>query len=198
MSKITVIGLGLGGNSMGMALRRASTSAQALEVIGFDPERSREEAALRKHLSVDSIAPDLERAVRNAQMVVISTPISAAREVLEAINPFLANGTVVTDTLSVKGPVMTWAGELLSNGVSFVGGHPIPSSLDVETATDLDSPSADLFLKAPYCLMPLSTTSSEALNNVIFLVDTLGARALFMDPYEHDSFFAAVSNLPSL
>src|SRR5436190_1974646 len=125
MSKITVIGLGLVGNSIGMGLRRASTAGQPIEVTGFDPDRASEEAALRKHFSVDAIAPDLARAVRDAQLVIISTPISAAREVLAAINPFLSQGAVVTDTLSVKGPVMTWAGELLGSGVSFVGGHPL-------------------------------------------------------------------------
>jgi prephenate dehydrogenase len=198
MSKITVIGLGIVGNSIGMGVRRASTAGQPLEVVGFDPDRSREEAALRKHLSVDSIAPDLERAVRDAQLVVISTPISAAREVLSAINPFLAEGAVVTDTLSIKGPVMTWAGELLHSGVSFVGGHPVSKSVDLETSTDLDAPSADLFAKSPYCLMPLPTASSDALNRVIFLVESLGARPLFIDAYEHDSFYAAVSGLPAL
>jgi prephenate dehydrogenase len=198
MSKITIIGLGIVGNSIGLGMRRAGAGGQPLQVVGFDPDRAREEAALRKHSSVDSIAPDLERAVRDAQLVVISTPISAAREVLGAINPFLAEGAVVTDTLSIKGPVMAWAGELLDKGVSFVGGHPVSRSTDLETATDLDTPSADLFQKAAYCLMPFPTASSEALNRVIFLVESLGAKPLFIDPYEHDSFFAAVSNLPAL
>src|SRR5438874_6412133 len=156
MSKITIIGLGIVGNSIGMGLRRAGAAGQPVQVVGFDPDRAREEAALRKHLSVDAIAPDLERAVRDAQLVVISTPISAAREVLGAINPFLGEGAVVTDTLSVKEPVMAWAGELLGKGVSFVGGHPVSRSVDLETATDLDAPSADLFQKAAYCLMPSS------------------------------------------
>ena len=61
---------------------------------------------------------------------------------------------------------------------------------------DMDTPSADLFAKAPYCLMPLPTASSDALNRVIFLVESLGAKPLFIDPYEHDSFYAAVSGLP--
>src|SRR4051794_20364434 len=181
MSKITVIGLGLVGNSIGMGLRRASGAGQPIEVTGFDPDRSREEAALRKHFSVDAIAPDLERAVRGAQLVIISTPVSAAKEVLAAISPFLDEGAVVTDTLSIKGPIMTWAGELLGPGVSFVGGHPVARSVDLETATEMDMPSADLFLKGSYCLMPLPTAGSEALNRVIFLVETLGARPLFID-----------------
>src|SRR5918911_2071260 len=157
MSKITIIGLGIVGNSIGMGLRWAGAGGQPLQVVGFDPYRSREEAALRKHSSVDAIAPDLERAVRDAQLVVISIPISAAREVLGAINPFLGEGAVVTDTLSVKGPVMAWARELLDKRVSFVGGPPGSRAVDLETATDLDAPSADLFLKAAYCLMPFPT-----------------------------------------
>src|SRR5437588_8014503 len=126
MNKITIIGLGLVGNSMGMGLKKsfASGGSQATKIVGFDPDRTREEAALRKHLSVDEIAPDLESAVRGAQLVVIATPASAVREVLSAVGSFLDPGATVTDTLSTKEQVIAWAGELLNEQVNFVGGHP--------------------------------------------------------------------------
>src|SRR5881628_766780 len=104
MNKTTIIGLGLVGNSIGMGLKKsfAGAGSQAAKVVGFDPDRAQEEAALRKHFSVDEIAPDLETAVRGADLVVIATPASAVREVLAAIDPFLDPGTTVTDTLSTK------------------------------------------------------------------------------------------------
>src|SRR5437016_1016244 len=65
-------------------------------------------------------------------------------------------------------------------------------------ADELEEPRADLFAKAPYSIMPLPSTSSEGLNAVIFLAEALGALPLFIDPREHDSFLAAVNNLPVL
>src|SRR5262245_30658249 len=133
MNKIAIIGLGLVGNSIGMGLKRAFAGSQQYQIVGIDPDRMLEETALRKLSSVDSIAPDLERAVQGAQLVIIATPPTAVREVLGAIGPFLDEGTTVTDTLSVKEPVLAWAGELLRPGVSFVGGHPLSHTVDLET-----------------------------------------------------------------
>lgn len=194
MNKTAIIGLGLTGNSIGMALKRAY--AGAVRVVGFDPDAQREQFALRRHTSVDEIAPDLESAVRGATLVVICTPISAAREVLEAMGPLLDEGAVVTDTLSLKEGVMAMAGELLGRKVSFVGGHPFSLTIDLDVADDEVAPSADLFQGAPWCIMPLPGARNEALNAVITLAETLGAKPLFIDPIEHDSFLAAVSHLP--
>jgi prephenate dehydrogenase len=201
-NKITIIGLGLVGNSIGMGLKKfyAGGGAQGARLVGFDPDRTREEYALRKHFSVDEIAPDLETAVRGASMVIIATPAEAMREVLEAIDPFLEPGTTVTDTLSTKEQVMAWAGEVLSEHSNFIGGHPVPRLVDTELPGEGAEamPRADLFVKSPYCIMPLPSSSSEALNAVIYLAEALGAKPLFIDPREHDSFLAAVSNLPVL
>lgn len=196
MDKITIIGLGLVGNSIGMGLKRAAAGTDT-QVVGFDPDRTLEDAALRRHHSVDSIAPDLETAVRAASLVILSTPASAVREVLTAINPFLEQDVTVTDTLSTKEQVLSWAGELLDRG-SFVGGHPLSRTVDLDAPPALESPSADLFTKAPYCIIPLPSASNAALNRVIGLAETLGARPLFIDSLEHDSLFAAASHLPLL
>src|SRR5262245_39354460 len=190
MNKITIIGLGLVGNSIGMGLKKAIAGGvmQAARIVGFDPDRSLEEAALRKHFSVDEIAPNLESAVRGAGLVVVATPASAVREVLEAISPFLDPGAAVTDTSSTKEQVMAWAGEVLGKQSNFIGGHPVPRVVDLEMPGEEPAPRADLFTKAPYCIMPLPSVSSEALNSVIFLAEALGARPLFIDPREHDSY----------
>lgn len=194
MEKIVIIGLGLVGNSMGLGLKRAAGTGPT-QIIGFDPDRSAEDTALRKYESIDSVAQDLETAVRDANLVIISTPGSAAREVLAAIDPFLDASTVVTDTLSTKEQVMSWAGELLSKG-NFVGGHPLSRTADTESPSETEQPRADLFENAPYCIMPLPSASGEALNRVIALAESLGASPLFIDPWEHDSLFAAASHLP--
>jgi prephenate dehydrogenase len=198
MNKTAIIGLGLVGNSIGLGLKRAYPGGQVMRVVGFDPDRHREEAALRRFSSVDEIAPNLESAVRGAQFVIISTPISAVQEVLAAIGPMLDEGATVTDTHSAKEQVMAWAGELLPTHVSFVGGHPFSRAVDLDTATDDMLPQADLFRNAPYAIMPRPNSSDQAFGRVVALAEALGAKPLFIDEREHDSFLAAVTQLPVL
>jgi prephenate dehydrogenase len=194
MNKITIIGLGLTGNSIGMGLKRAG--AGSVRVVGFDPDSTREQYALRKYTSVDEIANNLEAAVRGASMVVLATPPAAGGEVLEAMAPYLQDGATVTDTFALKEPVMAEAHKALDERVSFVGGHPFSLTVDLDVAGDDYTPSADIFSGAPWCIMPLPGARNEALNAVIGLAETLGGKPLFIDPVEHDSFLAAVSHLP--
>jgi prephenate dehydrogenase len=194
MNKIAIIGLGLTGNSIGMGLKQSK--AGSVRVTGFDPDSGREQFALRRHVSVDEIASNLETAVRGASLVVLATPPSAGGEVLEAIAPFLDEGVTVTDTFALKEPVMAEARKALGGRVSFVGGHPFSLTVDLDVAGDNIAPSADIFRGAPWCIMPLPGARNEALNAVINLAEMLGGKPLFIDPVEHDSFLAAVSHLP--
>jgi prephenate dehydrogenase len=194
MDKITIIGLGLTGNSIGLGLKQAA--GEAVRVTGFDPDHSREQYALRKYKSVDEISPDLERAVRGAALVVVCTPVTAALEVFEAIAPFLDANATVTDTMPLKEPVLKLASESLGPGKSFVGGHPFSLTVDLDVAGDDVAPAADLFAGAPWCIMPAPGAGNSSLNTVINLAEMLGAKPLFIDPVEHDSFLAAVSHLP--
>jgi prephenate dehydrogenase len=194
MSNITIIGLGPTGNSIGMGLKRAV--GEGLRITGFDPDKQKEQLALRKYHSVDVIAPDLGGAVRGAPVVIVATPLSAVAEVIEAIAPLVDEGATITDTASLKSAVMAAAAEHLRGRASFVGGHPYSLSADLDTADDNVLPSADMFRGAPWCIMPLPGAGNDALNNVINLAENLGAKPLFIDPLEHDSFLAALSDLP--
>lgn len=207
MNRITIIGLGLVGNSLGMALKRAASTtvgdqsqppALGVRVVGFDPSREAEGMALRRFGSVDEIAPDLKRAVEGSQLVVLAVPAEAVREVLATVAPFLPDGATVTDVLPTKAAVLALAGELLGPRGNFVGGHPLSRSVDISTAPDTALPSPDLFVGAPYSIIPLPGASNESLNRVIWLAEVVGAQPLFVDALEHDSFMAAASQLPIL
>lgn len=194
MNKITIIGLGLTGNSIGLGLKQAWGGGA--RVTGFDPDQTREQYALRKWASVDEIAPDLEKAVRGAGLIIICTPISAALEVFEAIEPFVDANATITDTMPLKETVLKMANSALGPSKSFIGGHPFSLSIDLDVASDDTAPSADLFRNAPWCIMPAPGATNASLNVVIGLAETLGGKPLFIDPVEHDSFMAAVSHLP--
>ena len=194
MSNITIIGLGPTGNSIGMGLKRAV--GEGLRITGFDPDKQKEQLALRKYSSVDAIAPDLASAVRGAPVVIVATPLAAVAEVIEAIAPLVDEGATITDTAPLKSPVMAAAAEHLRGRASFVGGHPYSLRVDLDTVAEDAPPSADMFAGAPWCIMPLPGAGNDSLNNVINLAENLGAKPLFIDPLEHDSFLAALSDLP--
>ena len=190
MPKITIIGLGLIGGSLGLALRQ---SGAGLEVVGHDrdPEVG---GRAKKRGAVDRTEWNLPQAVADASLVVVATPPGAVATVFRNIAPYLQTGCVVTDTASTKAQVLAWARELLPEGVSFVGGHPMAG----KERSGIDEAEAALFKGATYCVLPAANARDEAVSLVVGMVNAVGAQPLFIDPVEHDSFVAAVSHLPYL
>src|SRR5947208_8675535 len=116
--RITIIGTGLIGGSLGMALKGARLPG--LEVIGHDRDRANATQA-EKSGAIDRTEHNLPRAVSGAGMVIIAVPVLSVREVMQQMAPDLAEGTVVTDTTSTKAHAMRWAKEALPEYVNFVG-----------------------------------------------------------------------------
>ncbi|MGH2613692.1 MAG: prephenate dehydrogenase [Thermomicrobiales bacterium] len=195
MQRILIVGLGLIGGSIGLALRRWSEERKVdgrkpLEVIGFDPNLDHQRAA-EKMGAVDRGAWDLAKAARDADVVILATPVNAIKDVLEDLAPNLRPGSIVTDTGSTKAQVLRWAGEILPREVHFVGGHPMAGK-----AQSIEGAEADLFAGATWCVAPSVSASDEAVRTVLGLVAAAGAEPFFIDPEEHDAFVAGVSHLP--
>jgi prephenate dehydrogenase len=196
MITIAIIGLGLIGTSLGMALRTADEKTSpigAIGVVGYDVDR-RAAGDARGRLAIDRAAGSLEEAVREAHVVVLATPVQAIRDVLQAIAPLVPQGAVVTDVASTKAMVATWAAELLPAGVEFIGGHPMAGKEQAGAA----SADPNLFKEAIYCLTPPVHASQNALDLVEALVTSIGAKPYYIDPVEHDAYVAGVSHLPFL
>jgi len=197
--RIAVIGLGLVGSSIGLALKKKGTGlprrggTEYLEIVGHDKDH---EAARRAHKGgcVDRTEWNLISACDGADLVVISTPLAGIKSTLEAIAGELKEGCVVTDTASLKVPVLNWAREFLPATVHFVGGHPIVRRGQADAA----EPAADLFAEAVYCLTPATNAPPAALQRVSDLAETIGARPYYMDAAEHDGLIAVVEQVPLL
>jgi prephenate dehydrogenase len=195
MQRVLIVGLGLIGGSIGLALRHWSDERKVdgrkpLEVIGFDPNLDHQRAA-EKMGAVDRGAWDLAKAARDADVVILATPVNAIKGVLEDLAPHLRPGTVVTDTGSTKAQVLRWAQETLPREVHFVGGHPMAGKTQSVEGAD-----AELFSGATWCVAPSVSASDEAVRTVLGLVAAAGAEPFFIDPEEHDAFVAGVSHLP--
>jgi prephenate dehydrogenase len=189
MGKLAIIGMGLIGTSIGLALKRAEPVDT--EIIGFD---KREGAAITAHKmgAVQRLAPTIEDAVNGATMVIIATPIISIRQIFETIGLRLQRGCVVTDTASTKSDVMRWAHDILPVGINFVGGHPMAGKEQSGPANAEPS----LFDGRPYCIVPAGDVSPGAVSAVVDLAKAVGAEPFFLDAEEHDSYAAAISHTP--
>lgn len=188
--RVAILGVGAIGGSIGLALHQAKAARQ---VTGYDSGKGIVERA-RKLGAIDVACTQLAEAVRDAELIVLATPVAAMRELLQQIAGTALPGSVVTDVASTKTQVISWAEEFLPQTIGFVGGHPITG----KEAFGIDAAEAALFQQHVYCLVPTRRTPAEALEKVSALVEALGARARFLEPAEHDGMIAGIQQLPYL
>jgi prephenate dehydrogenase len=195
MQKVAIIGLGLIGTSIGMSLRRwssqnTSSGDAALYVTGFDLDLDHQGMA-KKMGAVDETSWELRGAVKDADLIILATPVKAMKETFENIAPLVKSGAVITDTGSTKSDVMKWAKETLPQTVSFVGGHPLAGSSESTSGA-----SPELLKGCVWAVTPSVNAKEEAVRTVLGMVTALGAEPFFVDPTEHDAYVAGVSHLP--
>ncbi len=187
-NRVAIIGLGLIGGSLGLALRQAKAARQ---VAGYDIYKGVGERA-RKLGAIDQSCSSLAEAARGAELIILATPVGAMRSLLQQLATCASPGAVVTDVASTKAQVISWAEEYLPATIFFVGGHPIAG----KETSGIEAAEPSLFKQCVYCLTPTKRTSPVALDKVTALIDVLGARMRFLEPPEHDGMVAGVSHLP--
>ena len=195
IANVAIIGLGLIGGSLGLALKDGPTGRvpgdPAPSIAGWDQDASACMLAQARG-AIDRMYDSPAAAVSGADLVIVAVPVLAVREVLRVIVPALDAKTVVTDVASTKATVCAWAGELLPE--TFIGGHPMAGS----ERSGVGNARADLFAGATYCLTPLPSTTDATLETATTLVRAVGARTYVLDPELHDRAVAAISHLPFL
>lgn len=187
-NRVAVVGLGLIGGSIGLALHNANAAQQ---ITGYDLGKGVTDRA-RKIGAIDQACDALADTVRGAELIILATPIGAMRSLLQNVATLASPGSVVTDVASTKTQIISWAEEYLPASISFVGGHPLAG----REISGVDSANAALFKDRIYCLTPTKRTSSAALNKVCKLIEVLGARVRFLESVEHDGQVASVNHLP--
>ena len=186
--RVAIVGLGLIGGSLGLALRQNQVAEQ---IIGYDLGRGVCEQA-RKIGAVDQAYTSLADTVRGAELIVLATPVGAMRTLLQSMATLASPGSVITDVASTKSQVISWAEEFLSANLAFVGGHPMAG----KEISGVEAADPNLFRNRIYCLTPTTKTPPAALNKVLALIESIGARVRFLEPAEHDGQVALVSHLP--
>lgn len=190
IENITVIGLGLIGGSLAMALKALEDD---FTITGFDIED--ETMNIAKYRSIiDTIASNPRDAVSNADLIIIATPISKTVEVIRSIKDYLKKGVIITDVGSAKERTVKQVNEILPPETFFIGGHPMAGSENEGVL----SAKADLFRNAFYVLTPTSNTDTDNLLTLHNLFTRIGAKVISIGPKEHDENVALISHLPHI
>ena len=184
---ISIIGLGLMGASLAMALRQRGYAGRL--VAYARKEQTRAEA--RERGVVDAVFDDPDAAVKDASLVVLCAPIRACANLAADFAPLLAAGALVTDVGSTKGWICRQMAGILPPGV-FVGSHPIAGS----EKQGMQAASADLYAGALTVVTTHLDVPEEATLRVVALWESAGARTCRMDPQDHDRLLARSSHLP--
>ena len=188
--KVCIVGLGLIGGSIGLAIKRSNISNQ---ITGYARSNSTLERAIELGL-VDSVKDNLKDAVNNSDLVILATPLSTFRELVEEMSPFLKKGCIITDTGSAKLSVIEELKGILPNGIEFVPGHPIAGTEE----SGPDAGFAELFDNRWCILTPTEDNSSNAVDLVKGFWETIGSKVEIMDPMHHDKVLAITSHIPHL
>ena len=187
--KITIIGVGLIGGSLGLALKEKHLN---FKIVGIDKQEIIEKAIARG--AIDEGTVNLEEGIKEADIIIIATPVKTILNILTQINPFLKKGCLVTDTGSTKKQIVQKANKILSKDIFFIGGHPMAGSEEC----GIESADPYLFHNKTYILTPALKSNLRALKKVSLLIKMIGAKKLILDPLEHDRIVSAVSHLPQI
>jgi prephenate dehydrogenase len=183
-NKVVIIGTGLIGGSLGLALKNQRLAGQ---VIGLS--RRRKNARLAKKIgAIDNIGSSLE-AVSGADLVILATPVDTIIELAPKIAKKLKKGCIVIDVGSTKERIVSKLGALIPG---FVGCHPLAGS-EKRGAANLQE---DIFKDSICIITPASKINSAVLNKIKLFWKKLGARVIILSPKKHDQVLAFTSHLP--
>lgn len=186
-ARVAIVGLGLMGGSLAAALCSSNACHQ---VIGIARRRNTLTTALSLRF-IHRGTTDLQEGLRDADMVILATPVQDILAKIGSIGPLLKPECVLMDLGSTK-KMICQAMETLPPHVQPIGGHPMCG----KETSGLTMAEPDLYRDKVFVLSPLSRTSQEAFSLARDLVKAVGARPLVLDAERHDRLVAAISHLP--
>jgi prephenate dehydrogenase len=187
--KITIIGVGLLGGSIGLAAKKRRVAG---EIAGF-VRRAKNISDCEKFGATDFATTDLIAAVSNSDLIILCTPLAQMLPLAKQFLPALKRGAIVTDVGSVKGGVVRELESLVQKfGAHFVGGHPMAGA----EKTGVAAARENLFKDTICVLTPTKKSSAGVVRKLEQFWKSLGARVLKMDAAQHDLLVSRSSHLP--
>jgi prephenate dehydrogenase len=187
---IAIVGVGLIGGSLGLAIKKRLPETR---ILGVGRNQSHLEMALRRG-AIDDFRSSHDYELEGQDLVILATPVENILAALPSLGEHLASGAIVTDVGSTKRAICEMAWRSLPNHAEFIGGHPVAG---LET-TGVENSDADLFVDAPYVICPKGGAGSDNVKRLRILVEAIGARPVIMSAEEHDVAMSYVSHLPQI
>ena len=191
IDKLSIIGVGLIGSSLSLALKQAGSVGK---VIGYGRNQKNLEKGVELGV-IDSFESTIEACVNGADIVVVAVPLGAMQQVFAELKPAVSKTAVITDVGSAKGSVVAAAsaelGEVLSR---FVPGHPIAGT----EKSGIEAGFADLYQNRRVILTPLEQTDQDATSIIDAMWQDCGATIEYLSVEHHDKVLAATSHLPHM
>jgi prephenate dehydrogenase len=188
--QVSIIGVGLLGGSLGLALKRRHL---AETVVGI----GHRDATLRvaqERGAVDRWTLDMAEGVAGSDLVVLATPVGLFGRLIEQAKAALADGCIVTDVGSTKRAVLEAVLPHIPESCRFVGSHPLAGS----EARSIDAATDDLYDGAMVLVCPTDRSDEEAVARIEQLWQAVGSRTRRIDPEVHDRLLAETSHVPHL
>ena len=186
--RITIIGLGLIGGSLALAIKEKKL---AKEVVGVSRRKSTTRFAVKEKI-VDFATLDLKEGVKDSDFVIIAAPVFKILEIAGTIAPFLKKGAIVTDAGSTKRYIVKGIEKIRLKGAYFAGSHPIAGS----EKSGIEYADKDLF-KGAYCIITkTSNTNKKALDKIKRFWKALEMKVITMPLDRHDRLLSKISHLP--
>jgi len=186
-AQVTIVGLGLMGGSLAGALR-----GQCWAVVGVARRAETIETALARGL-IDRGTTDLADGVREADVVVLATPVRVIMRQLHEIAPLLPEGCLLMDLGSTKSQIVAEMARLPDH-VQPLGGHPMCG----KEVSGVEAADPAIYRGCTFILTPLPRTSEAALALGCELAEAVGASPLVLEAERQDFLVATVSHLPYL
>jgi len=188
LESISIIGLGLLGGSLGLAVNRVFPQVRR---FGYSHRAVTRDKALAAGV-IDVSCATVGEAVSQAQLVVLTSPIGTFEGLMKEMADFLPKGCVVTDVGSTKVFPIRWAGRYLPTRVEFLGSHPIAGS----EQRGVEFARADLFDGSHCIITPTAKTTQKTIRFLSEFWQGLEMQVSQMKPAEHDRVLARISHLP--
>lgn len=190
-NKVTIIGVGLIGGSIGLAIKK---NGLAKEVVGV----FRHKATLKKALArkaVDRGVMNIRDGVKGADLIIVATPVSSIVRIAREVMKNAKKNSIITDVGSTKGCIVEQLEKASKSfSVNFVGSHPMAGSEHNSVEFSRDS----LMERSPCIVTKTARTDSSSLKRVINFWKVLGGNVKVMTPSEHDRSVALISHLPHI
>jgi prephenate dehydrogenase len=190
-SKTAIIGLGLVGGSLGLAIKRKFPTST---VWGVDEAATADEAVSVGVVDRGFAKNRMADCIRDAELVILATPIQEILRLLPAVARHAAAGSLVTDVGSTKKQIVEQAAAHFGQSSFFIGGHPMAGG----EGRGIRWADAFLFENAVWVMTPMPGTPVPAAQRLAYYLECLGAKVLFLSPLLHDQIASAVSHLPQM